>query len=663
MAARACEATRVTGASSAIDRDVDRTGRASAAFAWLTVFFAVWLVGAVVAAIRAANRDGIGSPPFEQAIDTLDLGLTVLGVVCLAVVLRAVRRRRPWRRAFPPGYGALGAGLVVLLLFVITDRGWAEGVADPQGIEGLLAPTRVLLVIGLVLVACGPLRAALSSVTGVPRWASVLSAALALTAVLLPGGFHPAVSSWLERPSWFPRGELWLMDRDGSHQTRLVTAGDRVGTQTAAWSPDGSQIAFTRVRFGDHSPADDEADVWVADADGSHSRPVVEGRGYKWLPHWSPDGIWIVYTGEPPGGPWMASGPRGIEGAGGQIGLGYLFGQPSPVREYAHIWRVRADGTGSPEQLTNVAADDRAATYSPDGTQLAFDSTRDGTTRVYVMDADGSDARRLTGGGDDWGATWSPDGRWIAYKSWVGPLEPDPQIWVMMADGRPGRQLTSGPGARLAPSWSPDGSRIAFAFEAPDELSAIWSVALDGSDLRNLTNDADGEVELTSGGGAWGTDGRIVYTRIEPPPVVADRLVSEDLAVAAILVAAFMIALVSVLTARIGPPFGAFAVILGISTLALAITSGEWRFVPAMVAGGLIVDLLVWISPERWKAVVAGAGSAAALVVGATLAVALTSARLGWSPTLLSGVVVASVVLGVILAEVVGPRRPAGSTA
>jgi hypothetical protein len=50
-------------------------------------------------------------------------------------------------------------------------------------------------------------------------------------------------------------------------------------------------------------------------------------------------------------------------------------------------------------------------------------------------------------------------------------------------------------------------------------------------------------------------------------------------------------------------------------------------------------------------------------VTGATLAVALTSARLGWSPTLLAGVVVASVFLGVILAEVVGPRRPAGSGA
>ena len=449
MTARAGDAMRATRASRAVDQEVDRAWRANARFAWLTVVFGAWLIGAIVAAARAAIQ-GLPQVAFQRALDSFSIGLVVLAVACLVIAGRAIRQGRSLRRAFPIGYGVLGVGAVVLLAWEVLERGWTQGVADVEGIEGLLAPTRVLLVIGLVLVACGPLRAAMFSPgAGVARWAAVLSAALALTTVLLPGLFHPAANSWLERPSWFPTGEVWLMDRDGSHQTRLIMAGDRDGPSTAAWSPDGSEIAFTHVRFGDHWPFDDEAEIWVADADGRNSRPLVQGHGFKWLPHWSPDGAWIVYTGEPPGGPWMASGPRGIEGAGGQIGLGFLFGQPSPVRENAHIWRVRADGTGSPEQLTNVAADDRAATYSPDGSQLAFDSTRDGTTRVYVMDADGSDVRRLTDGGDDWGATWSPDGRWIAYRSWVGTFEPDPQIWVMAADGSSRRRLTAGIGARL----------------------------------------------------------------------------------------------------------------------------------------------------------------------------------------------------------------------
>jgi hypothetical protein len=663
MTAQAGDAMRVTGATRAIDRDVDQARRADGRFALLTLVFAAWLIGAIVGAVRAAVQ-GLPQVAFQRAVDSFSIGVVVLAVASVVIAARAVRQGRPLRRAFPANYGVLGAGAVVLLAWEVAERGWTQGVADVQGIEGLLAPTRVLLVIGLVLVACGPLRAALpSGGAGVSRWAAVLSAALALTAILLPGGFHPAANSWLERPSDVPRGEVWLMDSDGSHQTRLIMADDRVGPSNAAWSPDGSEIAFARVLFGNPTPANDEAEIWVADADGSQSRPVVQGGGFKWLPHWSPDGVWIVYTDEPPGGPWMASGPRGVEGAGGQIGLGYVPGQPASARQYAHLWRVRADGAGAPEQITNVAADDRAATYSPDGTKLVFDSTRDGTTRVYVMNADGSDPRRLTDGGDDWGAAWSPDGRWIAYKSWIGRFQPDPQIWVIAADGSSRRQLTSGPGARLAPSWSPDGARIAFELQLPDEPAAIWSVALDGSDLRNLTNDPGGVPQLISGGGAWGKDGRIVYTRTALPPVLADPLVSEDLAVAAILLTALLVALVSVLTTRIDPPFGAFAVIMGIPTIAFATTSEEWRFVPAAIAGGLVVDVIVRVSPERWKTVAAGAGSAGALVVGAVLAVALTSSRLGWSPTLMVGVVVASVVLGSIVSLVLGTTRPEGSAA
>jgi hypothetical protein len=657
MTARAGDAMRVTRASRAIDDDIDRATRANARFAWLTLVFAAWLLGAVVAAVRAAIQ-GIGEAGFQRAVDSFSLGLFVLSVVCLLIVVPAVRKGRPWRTAFPPGYGVVGAGLVVLLAWEVADRGWVLGVAELEGIEGLLSPTRILLVIGLVLVACGPLHAASRSAgTGATRWAAVVSAAFVLTAVLLPGSFSPASSSWLERPTYFPGGELWLMDGDGSHQTRLITKEGRIGLSTPAWSPDGSRIAFVRVRFGDHSPVDDEAEVWVADADGSHSHALVQGPGYKWLPHWSPDGVWLVYTDEPPGGPWMAVGPRGIEGAGGQVGLGFLSGQASPVREHAEIWRVRADGTDVPEQITRIGSDDRAATYSPDGTKLAFDSTRDGNTRIWIMNVDGSDWHRVSYGDDDWGATWSPDGRWIAYRSWMGSLEPDPQIWVMAPDGSSRRRLTSGPGDHWAPSWSADGSRVAFALQAPDKPPAIWSVALDGSDLRNLTNDPSGSAELTSGGGAWSKDGRIAYARGEPPPVIADQLVSEDLAVAAILVTAMLVALVCVLAARIDPPFGAFAAILGISTIAFAATSEEWRFVPAAFVGGLTVDLLVRTAPERWKAVAAGAGSAGALVVGAALTVTLTSSRLGWSPTLLAGVIVASVVLGTILAEVIGPTR------
>ncbi|MFW6116209.1 MAG: TolB family protein, partial [bacterium] len=58
------------------------------------------------------------------------------------------------------------------------------------------------------------------------------------------------------------------------------------------------------------------------------------------------------------------------------------------------------------------------AAWSPSGEQIAFSSDRDGNYEIYVMNADGSDQRRLTSSpGTDWGATWSPDGARIAFAS------------------------------------------------------------------------------------------------------------------------------------------------------------------------------------------------------------------------------------------------------
>ena len=147
-----------------------------------------------------------------------------------------------------------------------------------------------------------------------------------------------------------------------------------------------------------------------------------------------------------------------------------------------------------------------------------------------------------------------------------------------------------------------------------------------------------------------------MYTRGINPPASADPLVREDLGAAAMLLVAILVSLAAVVV-RIGPPFGAFAVILGISTALIGGPNDQWRFVPAAVVGGLIVDLLVRYAPPDRKGQVAGAGLAAAVVLGAGATVLLTTG-LGWSPSLLLGVAFASAAVGWVLGGLVGRRSP-----
>jgi Tol biopolymer transport system component len=641
-------------------RDATPRDAMSGRHAWLSVGIAAWLVGAFYVLLWAVSQGLAPDPPLSAYIIPLYLGLAALATVSIALIVRAARTGRGWRDAFPAGYGILGVGLVAMLAGLVADVGWREGVGPPEGIAGLLAPTRLLFIVGLALVALAPVRSAIrSSRAAAPRWPAVLSAAMLLAVLWLPGGFAPAVH--LERAHLQANSEIWLMDADGAHQTRLIEAHDGAMAWNPVWSPDGTRLAYTRLVLGDRPPVNipDEADIWIANADGSGAHPLVERPDWQWIPHWSPDGAWIVYTDEPEAGPWADPGPAGL-GGGGILGTGFGFGSSNPVRTYADIWRVRADGTGSPERITSDPGDDRAAAFSPDGAMLAFDSTRADGTDIWVMRADGSDARQLTfDHGFTWGATWSPDGSSIAFNAWRKFDDFNQDIYRIDPDGRNETRLTQDPDAELEPSWSADGRRIVFRRVTGDDPGEIVSIDADGSDEQLLSRAPESADDLTSGGGALGPDGRIAFVRADYPPADAHPLVREDLATAAMLITATVLAVVAVLLASIGPPFGAFTVLIGGPTALVAAAGDQTRFIPGAIVGGLVVDILVRFAPDRWKIVAAGAGSASVYVVSAEVTVALTSG-MGWSASLMAGVVVAVAAVGWGIAEVV--RRPHGVT-
>ena len=92
------------------------------------------------------------------------------------------------------------------------------------------------------------------------------------------------------------------------------------------------------------------------------------------------------------------------------------------------------DPDGSNEvQLTNNSVDDTDPVWSPDGRTIAFTSLRDGDSAVYLMDADGSDQRRLTAGADP---AWSPDGTQIIYEGAAVAQSPYPPPREVVARGK-----------------------------------------------------------------------------------------------------------------------------------------------------------------------------------------------------------------------------------
>src|SRR5258705_292348 len=168
------------------------------------------------------------------------------------------------------------------------------------------------------------------------------------------------------------------------------------------------------------------------------------------------------------------------------------------------IWSMNPDGS-SPTRLTDDKSRterlpsfahvyDRNPAWSPDGTKISFVSNRNFYSALYIMNADGSNARLVTDQVPEPASpAWSPDGGKIALSSGAGvtiePNKPFSDIYLVNVDGSGLTKLTCDSGVNGSPTWSPDGKQIAFSSNRdPDGKRKIWVMNADGSNQRELLN-------------------------------------------------------------------------------------------------------------------------------------------------------------------------------
>lgn len=300
-----------------------------------------------------------------------------------------------------------------------------------------------------------------------------------------------------------PPASLTLPEEKHLRHARQLTFGGE--NAEAYFSGDNRRLIFQA-----HEGPDACDQIYLMDLNGGDKRRVSTGQGKTTCGYFFPSGKRILYSSTHLAGP--ACPPRP------DYSRGYVW----PVYADYDIFTARRDGSGL-KRLTATPGYDAEATVSADGRKIVFTSARDGDLDIYAMDADGRNVRRLTQEpGYDGGAFFSPDGSKIVYRA-HHPADPaaieDYQallrdglirptrldIWVMNADGSEKRRLTDNGAANFAPFWHPDSRRIIFASNLADPHSRnfdLYLIHLDGTGLERVTYhpDFDGFPMFSSNG-------------------------------------------------------------------------------------------------------------------------------------------------------------------
>jgi TolB protein len=250
----------------------------------------------------------------------------------------------------------------------------------------------------------------------------------------------------LQGPNWTKDGKALLYNSNGllyrfdlaARQPAVLNTGYATSNNNDhVLSFDGRTLGISH-----HSSADHNASiVYTVPLEGGTPRRVTK-LGPSYLHGWSPDGKFLVYTGQ----------------RGGEF----------------DVYRISAEG-GDETRLTSAPGLDDGPEYSPDGEYIYFNSVRSGTMQIWRMRADGSAQEQVTSDQyNNWFPHVSPDGRWIVFLSFMKDVAPNDHPFYkhvylrLMPAAEGGRSarvvgyVYGGQGTINVPSWSPDSRRVAF---------------------------------------------------------------------------------------------------------------------------------------------------------------------------------------------------------
>ena len=296
---------------------------------------------------------------------------------------------------------------------------------------------------------------------------------------------------------------LWLLPLPSGSARRL---GD-VTAHSAGWSPDGQQIVYAT-----------ESSLYIVKSDGSGSHKLTTVDGIPFALVFSPDSSHLRFT---------------------------IY---DPKTNFSSLWEIALDGGGLHPLLQgwNDPPNECCGRWTPDGQYFVFQSLRENVSNIWIRAETAGNFRKITtepvqlttgplsfsnplpskdgkklfvigeklrgelvrydvgsrqfvpflGGISASHLEFSRDGQWVTYVTF-----PEAILWRSRADGSERLQLTFPPVLALNPSWSPDGTRIAFT-SPREKVTKIVLVSAAGGNAQELTSEQRDEVDPT-----WSPDG------------------------------------------------------------------------------------------------------------------------------------------------------------